>query len=276
MDDKIIQNISYKICDYVENLDNINFDLFLHNIISYMINEMNLQNYVSNVVILDSYDENPSSKGCYDTDNRVCIFKRGVENITNQLLEEAPYLSDLEITICKLILYIKTAIHEIQHAKQKKMLDEDTENHFFETMITRLSERGKSINSFGYFCSYNIYPTERLADITANRNIEKVLDALSKIYDIEKLACLIKRTTTKEEFYQYYEYGLSGPTIHYFSVFNKDSYSDLEKKIESSNITMEDRVLYGFEITRKEYEELVTKYAEYDDKTTKFSGKQPK
>jgi len=47
--------------------------------------------------------------------------------------------------------------------------------------------------ALGYICAYNIYPTERLAEINVYRSTVKILEALEPHYNIEMLSCLIKK-----------------------------------------------------------------------------------
>jgi len=64
--------------------------------------------------------------------------------------------------------------------------------------------------------------------------------------------------------------------MQYFDFFDDESRSVLQNKIENTDIKLEDRVLYGFGITRPEYEQMVTKYAVFYNRVETLTKKNKK
>lgn len=271
MDEELITNISDSIFNYIENSEDINLDDFIKNMSNNIIDKLDLRQYVGDIKILEVYDKNISSRGLLDNENNVCVFKQGIESDLNERLEQVPGLSEHEIKLYRCLLYTKTVLHELEHAKQKKLLAEDIENTMVETLITRLCDSKRRNDNVGYYCLYDAYPTERLAEVQALRTITKVTERLENKSDIELVAACIKKQAVFEEFYNYYNYGLSGPTEQYFSLLDSSSFSILKNEKEKREFSLEDRTLYGVEISRKEYEGMVMKYAAFDEKIKELS-----
>lgn len=270
MNDKVNEIIINYINEYLSNKDNINFEEFLNRLIIDIVNEMKLNDYINEIKILEVYEENPSSKGAYDQNKNLSIFKRGIEDVVDETFNETTYLNQYEKEICRLLLYIKTILHELEHVKQTMLVDIDKEENDFETSLTLATQDGGNNNSFGYACLYDIYPTERLAELNAYRRISFIVESLKEKYDIEKLFYYIKSKALLEEFYDYYQCGLEGPTKYYYDFVDKDAYLRLKERAGKKELSLYDKTLYGFEITEEEYKSLVMDYAYYFEETKKF------
>ena len=260
MNEKLLKTVSESILSYIDNIETIDIDMFVKNICNAIIVEMNLQDEVCDVRVLDCYDKNPPCNGLLDADNNLFVFRDGVNRYLHEELETVSSLSDYEINLYRCILYVKTILHEFEHIKQRKLLKNADKN--LDALIVNLCSKH---DGAAYFCMYDCYPTERLADINALRAVVKIIEYLEAKIDIELLGSYIKKKTILEEFYNYYKYGLMGPTEMYFDFWNKDDYERLKDEKRRREMNLEERVLYGLEISRGEYELLVMRYAGYDE-----------
>jgi len=235
MDDERMINISNIIYAYLENFNTDNLDVFIKNMVNNIVQKLSLQDYIGHVHILEVYDKEPATKGMLDNEGNICVFREGIEKKLSAVLEELPGLSEYEINLCRCLLYVKTIIHELEHVNQKKLLTEDSENSTLETLIIRLCDAERSKDGFFYYCLYASYPTERLAELKAFRIITKVIESLEAKFDIEMLSFYMKKQAILEEFHNYWEYGLTGPTEHYFSVWNNEGFSVLQATKANKN-----------------------------------------
>lgn len=255
----LINSISAKISYYIENLDSVDFYVFLKSVCDDIIKDLNLEGYVNDIKILDSYDKNPSTKGMIDEYGNVFVYKNGIEKAIADQMQNVNGISELEVELFKILTYTKTIIHELQHAKQKKLLAEDSENKSLETLITRINE-DIPVNSLFF---YEFSPIERMAEITAYRSIVNILDVLESNYKIEMLSCFVKKQEIFAEFCDYHKLGPKGITMLYFEIMSPEKISLLETRME--NLKADERVLYGLNITRQEYEAMVNRYGYFYD-----------
>lgn len=274
MDEIIINTLADNILFNVENFEEVNLEFFVKNISDIIIDALNLRGYVSDVKLEDSYAENPSSRGVFDGEGNVRVFRAGIEQALNDTLQNISGLSEYEIKLYRCLLYTKTIIHELEHVNQKKSLIEDKENSLFETLITRLCESNK--RPVAYYCMYDSYPAERLAELKAFRTATRIIECLETKCDITLLSCYFKKQAILEEFYNYYKYGPSGSTECYFDFWDRKALSVLKAEKEKKELKLEDRVLYGLEISRGEYEGMVLQYAELDEELKKLLTKRKK
>lgn len=258
----LIENIALIIRKYVKRQNFSNIDSLLYEVINYIVKELHLENYINTVTILDFYDDNHSSKGKIDKNNNLFIYREGIKSDISKTLQKETYLSDFEKLICKIILYIKTILHELEHVKQNKLLIEDKQNNSIETLILRAA-KAKEENGFanmsniGYKMYYDLHPSERLAEITAYRSIVKILEAFGN--NIENLTTFFKKRAIYEELVYYVRY--PDPTIKYLSFFgNQDTLETLKQRISTGDISLSDRLLYGLEISEEEYNTVLGEY----------------
>lgn len=267
MYEEIIKYIAERIYSYINNNEN-NLELFIENLGNDLIQMFGLNHYIKEIKVLEVYDRNNSSRGLTDSKGNICIFKKGLENSLKEMLEgeELSGLSMHEKELCKVFWYLKTLLHEFRHENEKKLIIEDNADSF-ETAIIKICNKERNKDNFFYTMLYNIYPTERIAEIYSLRTIIKILEHLETKIDMELLACFLKKEALREEFHSYYEHGLVGPTNVYFEFWNSENISQFQKlKENGEKLKLEERVLYGLEISRKEYESMLLKFGELEDK----------
>ena len=272
MDENLIKFVSARISFYIENCESISLETFIKNLINDIISVLDLQDYVRCVNFLEVYDKNPSSRGVVDKEGNVCIFREGIKKNLEEVLEDIPNLSDLEVNMCICLLYVKTILHELEHIKQQKLLIVDKENKSIETLITRLCESQKEKNDFIYRACYDYYPTERLAELNALRTMTKVIDHLKEKFDIEMLACYLKKEAIREEFHEYIGTEFDGPTKDFFKNWFEEGYIILEKEIDIKKIKLEDRLLYGLNISQEECIDMLKRFGELEERLGELSS----
>lgn len=271
MNDELIRNVANKIYDYSNDFEQIDFTFFITDVCNFIIDLLNLNDYVKSIKVEKFYDKNHASKGMCDENGNLYIFIEGIEKSLGEILPDISSLSEYEIVLGKILLYIKTVFHELEHVNQKKMLAEDHDANSLETLIVKLCDSAR--DGFFYNCFYEIYPTERLADLKALRRMTKVIEYIKsyKDVDIDLLCCYLEKYVSLEEFHAYYEYGYQGPTESYFEFCDANALSILAAAKQEKELELEERVLYGLEISRKEYEKMVMRYKDMDNKIETFS-----
>ena len=264
----MINYLADRIFLYAENPMRFNMEEFVKEIGETLINEFYLNQYVKSIELLNSSASSKTAKGSYNEDDKVIkIYKAGMDNSLNNTNKKVPNLTDYERDMYRAILYVKTLIHELQHALQTKKVDGNAKSNPIEKLILDLVQKDKG---FTKFCLYDCHPTETMAEITAFRTTKKIVDKLEEKADIPLLACYIKRAAALEEFYSYHEYDLPGPTECFFEFYDKEALATLKKELKKTEINLEDRVYYGIGITEEEYQEMVYKYGEYDEQFKKL------
>lgn len=268
MNQTLIINICNIILSSIEKTEDFDLELMIKNIMDMVTEEQGLQRYIGDVKFLEKNAEKPLSKGMTEENGDIILFRKGVDEAFEEVLQIIPNFSDIEVVLCKVLLYVKTLLHELEHINQNRLLTEDSENVSFETIITRLCLKEKINSDVGlatYMCLYASYPTERLAELHALRSTVQLVEHLETQLNIPLLACYMKKHVVFEEFYNYYHYGLSGSTEKFFGFLNPESLGVLKAEQSKKTFSLEDRLLYGLAITYEEYEQTVMEYAKLDE-----------
>ena len=136
----------------------------------------------------------------------------------------------------------------------KKILVQNSDDSI-ETKIIKESQK-----NVGYMLAYEFNPTEIMAEITAYRKIVEMLRNLN--LETTNLFSFIKLLAVRNDIEVYHQCGGRGPTLQYLEYFaNETEVKKLRQVLEQNNLSLNERVLYGLEISRKEYEEMVGDYA---------------
>lgn len=260
MNDKLLEILANKVLES-ENKD-VDIELFIRDICNTIIESLDLKEYVKDVQIQDSSSVNSKARGSIDNDGIMTIYKNGIEQDFADIIKKSSGLSEYEIKLYKFIHLLKTIIHELEHANQRKLVKEDKEESSIETFF--INKSNSKDNPVFRFCLYQSLPTENMAELKANRSITKIVEFLELKVDIPLLSSYIKRQAMLEEFYNYYEYGLGGVASLFFKFFGDNIVEEINEKYNPQNLDLHDRLLYGLEISEDEYKQLVLKYAEYD------------
>ena len=217
-----------ELLDYSLNGMKFSLEEFTAKLITLLIKEYHLEPYIRflgfktksllsiwNIYSISAYDM---------VNNSICVFK----NDYNKVLEDNIERFKIPIRdINKYSYYLITQImlHEIEHAKQKKMIMEGENNHDIENMIINLALRHiyqkypntlttEAINDYIDVMDivqnafYNYSPTERLAEIHSYNNIENIIEeeSIKKIFQNEKEKRLLRG----------YKEDICPPTIYFF------------------------------------------------------------
>ncbi len=262
MNQSQIEAIANYIIDCLNN--NVDDSVFVQQITKMMVDMHQLNKFVLDVQLADVYLDSRSTRGMLDQHGCLQIFRQGIEATLSDELTKVPNLSEWEIKLFKYLIYTKTIIHELEHVKQKKILNEDLHNQEIETIIYRMCDEAN--DSVLYNSFHDVYPTERMADLVAYRLLKNIVECLEMKMDIKMLACFIKRRAIFEEFISYYNsHSMEGATKTFCKLFGDKYLPDLERALSNTNLSLEDRIFYGLEITWDEYKQVVMQYGELDE-----------
>lgn len=259
MDEKLINLLIQAI------KSNTDFETLLKEVFSILTVNFNLSDINPNLKVLDVCKECETRKGCVESSKTAIIYRFGIDSCIKEELENAKYLSPQEINMTSIIYYIKTITHEMQHIKQNKILEKSINNDDIEYLVLKLCESDSSfMSTFAYNKFYELHPKERLAEVYAYRLVVSVLEGLGKEY--ENLLKLVKSECLYEEFYNYYQFGIFGPTNCYLKFFaQKEEYEKFKQILGTKNISFNERIFYGLEISESEYVSKVKEYIELSD-----------
>lgn len=179
-------------------------------------------------------------------------------------------LNNTEISFKKNILIIETIFHEIEHVKQLEKI-KDIYNGSIESELYRyeydflypcledesfITYHKDSIKrDIIYLKNYKYSFMERMANLNSSLIIANLLHNLGK--DLNNLYN-IQNTIMNYYLIKDYDNNLSGPTIKFIT--NIGYINDFKEQIDTiNNMSFEDRLKYGFMITKEEYLKKVKK-----------------
>ena len=246
--------------------NNVDLDTILNNIFNSL---TSFEGISSNLKIEDVCDELETRKGSANKNNDVTLYRKGINDSIEEELSNAQFLSEQEVNMFKVTYYVKTLIHELQHVKLSQAKENGIDT--IETSILKLIDTNpKSVNSLAYQLCYDSNPEERMVELYAFKSITDVLEPFKEEY--QNLFKLINKEYLLEKFYNYYEYGLNGPTTQYLSFFiDNKKLKEFNKTLKEKNLSAEERVYYGLKISKSEYTSLVEEYSLLDDELKSLS-----
>lgn len=175
--------------------------------------------------------------------------------------------NDLNYYMERNLLILQIIIHELEHSIQQmkfKSGKNDIETRLlnleFDYIVNMMKGREDSLKNYKNYKKklkiYNIlYPlrfTERMAQINAySKIIETITPIKNEIPELFSLEEKIKEASKFANYVSPDKYGLPGPTIIFFNYLEKSDKLDL---IDHSNLSYEERLKYGFNLTSEEYE----------------------
>lgn len=248
----------------------------LNKILQLFIEKFNLR---KDLIIEISKDDNPNVLGCYDL-----ISSNISINIDNQIKK-----SEIDDIYIINVYILQTLIHEITHIRQIKQLSDfryaELSNPLIKleyllnyidyySLSTKYIEKNygnpsnesikkQIVAEYGYY--HDLFPMERMAEITSLRYVKNIIDKCEDNQKIKELASVLLNL----DLVLNYSYGyvkladnvFSSPVDLFIEKFNLlEFYPEVNKLIyllESSNrITDKERFKYGLPISLDSYETL--------------------
>ena len=261
---------------YVEKVVNLNVDYY------------NLGKFVKKVVFMEENPQNKKSYAGYSYNDRCVVLFTG--KLADMILEREDYIPRKQLLLCKNIRVTQSILHEIEHAKQAKIMEDrkDDESEILKVTGTsrsqeiikdRLKSLGVGSNTIKIILNdklkicadyYNFAPHERLAEINSNEKILEIINPMKnyipEIYDRITFGV----TSNRIRGYKYNN-SLISPTIFFLKKQNEEALlKRFEWYDENHNIALEKskriynlekRIKLGLPISEDEYakEELRNK-----------------
>lgn len=235
---------------------------FIDKIVNIIINNDDLESYVNNI----SYDYNYTASYSFVSK----ILKFNINNIIKYTRNSLKFYCDAydlkEIKLFEEYVYIcyefvYTILHEFEHIKQIKFLENNKDNSFVSNLIQNNIDT-LSINPDLYMKDHDLFPIERMAIINSNLEVMDILKLDSDVFFILNNIYVNRYNSFT---IQHYVNG-SYPLLEYVTVTNTNLYykellinSNNTKKIlkkSKSDISFKDRLLLGLPITQKELNEI--------------------
>ena len=254
--------------DYVEKVVNLSVDYY------------NLGNYVKKVAFMEENPANKNSLAGYAYTDKCIILFTG--KLAEMVLEREDYIPNNQLLLCKNIRITQSILHEVEHAKQAKRMEEMKDDLSEILKVTGTSKSQEIIKerlkSLGLGAStikvilndklktcdtyYNYAPHERLAEINSNEKVLELINPIKNIIPEIYDRITFGFTSNRVRGYKYNN-GLISPTIFYLKKQNEEAllnkfewYDDNPKKAleKSKNIySLEQRIRLGLPISEAEY-----------------------
>lgn len=217
--------------------------------------------------------------GEFDMNSKIYIYYWEMLNAIRKnkyrtAIDEKYDLNSKETAFKKNMFILQTLFHELEHAKQAQIVDDMQDNSLekklyqFEINYVCVQDDVLSKGMLRYFITlfkhefiynmnYNISFMERMANIKSYEEICNLLLKLgndfNKLYDIQK--------EVKDRFIvKDYKDGLIGPTTRFISNLGYTKYFTKNDLLEAlSELSLDDRIRYGFRITEDEYTKKIKK-----------------
>lgn len=218
---------------------------------------------------------------------RISLYANNINKILECYEQYLPLFTPVEQLFFRNIMISQIILHELEHANQERMIEEDYQKESLETTILRLSDkivRPRHIEKLlesgypshlitiyikakerHYKENYMTDPHERLAEIKSQ---QQILDMLELIKDITPNLVDYEGTSKIERLlrgYIEYDYDMiSVPTFEYLQ--NPLAFEELSRfhcyqnnyddslKVAKKHYSLEERLTYGLSIDQKEYQ----------------------
>lgn len=257
MDKEIINKITQIINFGIEN--NTDLDTILNNVFNILISVEGLS---LGLRIEDVCEELETRRGCLEDGKTIILYRKGIDESVQEELTKYPFLSTKETEMFKIIYYTKSLIHELQHAKLKRAKEENS-NDIGVSILKLCDKNPKVFNSIVYKLYYDAHPEERIVELYAFKSVTDISNNMGDEY--QNLSKIIKKEYLLEKFYNYYKYGLDGPTSKYLKLFiDAKDFEEFTELLKEKNLSTEERMYYGFKISEQEYTTVVKEYIELD------------
>ena len=268
----------------------------MYYLFKYFIEQKNLEDYVQDIVFttINQRKTNHKSnrtvmaynsyKNTIEVDNNK--LKECIRNINNSTIRAN--LNDEEFNLFIITIFLDSILHELEHANQLKMSNENKynfENYLFKLCLNNTNEfrkynKDKVYTVFHFLefidtksdlidfnkivCDYdNDSPMERFANIHASNEIIKMLKL-----DEENTKKLRKIWTKKNISYSLngfdFKESIPSPTFRYLKdlvcleLINEKDYYHFKKLADNRDLSLESRLKYGLDITEDEHQKILT------------------
>ncbi len=216
-------------------------------IIDIITNKKSLHKYISYAEFSGDFINN---LGSFDINNKkITLYSHMIKEMVQDIESDLKNISDFEKRLYENFMILQIILHEVEHANQYKIIDED---NTLESFLLRLSFNIDENLKDG---SYDLCPEERLAEIKSFDEIISLITLFDGKY-INLLnivnADLLKRMMNG---YHYHNEALNIPINDYFFNCNKKNYMfsfDYLNKIKNDYCFV-DRCKFGFPISNDEY-----------------------
>jgi|GEM_PF-3976707 len=225
------------------------YDIYLSELFNIIKDDEDLTSCVDNLII---YKNNIKFGSCarYSSNKKAVgimwnSFTKDVNYHTSKLIDKV-YYGD-EINYDKLGFMALILIHELSHAKQKQIIE--NERTYESKLLHYVYDYFDKIGDIEFFDFYkknhDLLPNERMAQLSALKLVSQSLNESVPVYS--NISLYYKKFLAYSQL-KGYTYGSgSSPLIEYLNLINQ---SDLEI---NNNCTLDDKLYYGLPITKEEY-----------------------
>lgn len=234
---------------------------FVMNIVNIVIKNMKLNDYIKTISF--SYDGSAAYKYISKelNFNLFSIINASEEKYNSSIKCEG-YKYEKYLYLCFDVIEI--IFHEFEHIRQGKIYNTVNENSFEKGLIcNNLDYLG--VNPYVYKKEHDLFTIERLAIIKSQLGVLKLICLDSEIPTYIKEKFINYYNYFVELYYRFNSYPLleyvkkTGTSIYYNNILiNKSNTNKLLKKTKKE-LSLEDRLLYGFPINCKEYIDILKK-----------------
>ena len=267
---------------------------YIDKLIEIVVSEKGLNEYVKWVKIMteDDYytkedrDYNRITLAIYDGFDTIRLYANNINKVLEYYTQYFPLFTSIERYFFQNIIISQTVLHELEHANQEKMIDEDNEEESLETTILKLSvkrfyfediqkliedgwtyqeiEIAMELESKKKIEKYKINPSERLAEIKSYQQILDILkmikDRTPNLIDYEETTQMENLLRGYEEYWGMinvptYEYILDPGALQKLSKFHAylNNYDAALKEVKKYH-SLGKRLTYGLPIDQQEYQ----------------------
>lgn len=224
----------------------------IEKILEFLIVKKDLNEYISDINVQNIRSNNLASySNCTKT---ITIYTDKINHMVRNIEENTISINDFELTFYKNLSILQVLLHEIEHANQQKIA---YSLNTIEALIIRLSYL--VVNGYNEQL-YEYCPEERLAEIKSYSEILMLFRYLSK--NFLRLQEIINSENLKRLLigYHYKNSEITIPTREYFILGDKENiYKSLDSSISFNEYTLNERLKYGFSISKDEYSDSMKK-----------------
>ena len=232
----------------------------MRKIVAIMIDIKNLNNYVSKFELSSSIGR--TAAVYLSEEKTIKVYASLVDFILNRNKKFIPLFKTEEIILFYNLLIVQILLHELEHANQCKIIDEDDN---VEAFVLRASY---TVSKDVALALYEIMPNERLAEIKSFSELTEIIELIRK--NIPNIYSFISTSKLEKDLrgYHYINGKVSSPLLvflkesnikasQYFNLVDGSYFKALE--LIPSNYLLSSRMKYGFPITSTEYKEEARK-----------------
>ena len=270
--DTIIKKL-IELFNQYDDSNKIDIEFLLNIALQESIKEYGLEDYIKGTITYSNViNDNYRTTGNY-VNNNIILYHSGIKGSIKYIMRNDSLFTDYELGLIRPLMYLKAMFLEIEHAKQKKIIDDTSDNSAMGILLKSVYQYGtlfiNNCVNYRYLELYELLeeanPQNRISEIKSNEIIISLLECLGN--NAESLKNFFTKELIMKKCLAYLdEMGLTCPTEVFFKLLmnlNESSKDKIQEKYElllKKELSDDEKMLFGLYVSKKQIQQLLSQH----------------